>query len=45
MNALNYEEAVHKLLKVQLGEGEEVCLWSSSQLQRLVKHCINLSML
>lgn len=25
MNALNYEEAVHKLLKVQLGEGEEVC--------------------
>ena len=26
MNALNYEEAVHKLLKVQLKEGEEVCL-------------------
>lgn len=26
MNALNYEEAVHKLLKVQLSEGEEVCL-------------------
>lgn len=25
MNALNYEEAVHKLLKVQLREGEEVC--------------------
>ena len=24
MNALNYEEAVHKLLKVQLKEGEEV---------------------
>ncbi|KDQ33998.1 hypothetical protein PLEOSDRAFT_1033756 [Pleurotus ostreatus PC15] len=24
MNALNYEEAVHKLLKVQLGEGEEI---------------------
>ena len=24
MNALNYEEAVHKLLKVQLQEGEEV---------------------
>lgn len=24
MNALNYEEAVHKLLKVQLNEGEEV---------------------
>jgi hypothetical protein len=23
MNALNYEEAVHKLLKVQLKEGEE----------------------
>jgi pre-mRNA-splicing factor CWC22 len=27
MNALNYEEAVHKLLKVQLKEGEEV--WHS----------------
>ena len=24
MNALNYEEAVHKLLKVQSKEGEEV---------------------
>ena len=24
MNALNYEEAVHKLLKVQIQEGEEV---------------------
>jgi len=24
MNALNYEEVVHKLLKVQLNEGEEV---------------------
>ncbi|KAL1742623.1 armadillo-type protein, partial [Schizophyllum fasciatum] len=24
MNALNYEEAVHKLLKVQLNEGEEI---------------------
>ncbi|KAJ3796026.1 armadillo-type protein [Lentinula aff. detonsa] len=24
MNALNYEEAVHKLLKVQLSEGEEI---------------------
>lgn len=24
MNALNYEEAVHKLLKVQLDEGQEV---------------------
>jgi len=24
MNALNYEEAVHKLLKVQLGDGQEV---------------------
>ena len=24
MNALNYEEAVHKLLKVQIDEGEEV---------------------
>jgi pre-mRNA-splicing factor CWC22 len=26
MNALNYEEAVHKLLKVQITEGEEVFL-------------------
>lgn len=25
MNALNYEEAVHKLLKVQIKEGDEVC--------------------
>lgn len=24
MNALNYEEAVHKLLKVQIKEGDEV---------------------
>jgi pre-mRNA-splicing factor CWC22 len=24
MNALNYEEAVHKLLKVQIPEGQEV---------------------
>jgi hypothetical protein len=24
MNALNYEEAVHKLLKIQLQEGQEV---------------------
>ena len=33
MNALNYEEAVHKLLKVQLSEGDEVCLRLSSQPQ------------
>ena len=26
MNALNYEEAVHKLLKVQIKEGQEVSL-------------------
>ena len=25
MNALNYEEAVHKLLKIQIKEGQEVC--------------------
>lgn len=24
MNALNYEEAVHKLLKVQIDDGQEV---------------------
>lgn len=26
MNALNYEEAVHKLLKIQIKEGQEVRL-------------------
>jgi pre-mRNA-splicing factor CWC22 len=26
MNALNYEEAVHKLLKIQIKEGQEVCV-------------------
>lgn len=31
MNALNYEEAVHKLLKVQIEEGEEVCISDSAQ--------------
>ncbi len=30
MNALNYEEAVHKLLKVQIKEGQEVGLQSLS---------------
>lgn len=30
MNALNYEEAVHKLLKVQLQEGQEVRGWDFS---------------
>jgi hypothetical protein len=41
MNALNYEEAVHKLLKVQIKEGQEVCrvsslaLWSSDVSFRL----------
>lgn len=30
MNALTYEEAVHKLLKVQIQEGEEVCFKSKS---------------
>jgi len=29
MNALNYEEAVHKLLKIQIKEGQEVCLIST----------------
>jgi len=36
MNALNYEEAVHKLLKVQLGEGEEVCVLYPSRQQLLI---------
>jgi pre-mRNA-splicing factor CWC22 len=31
MNALNYEEAVHKLLKVQIQEGQEVSLFGYSQ--------------
>ena len=26
MNSLNYEEAVHKLMKVDLKEGQEVCI-------------------
>ena len=30
MNALNYEEAVHKLLKVQIDEGQEVRLSAHS---------------
>jgi len=29
MNALNYEEAVHKLLKIQIQEGEEVSSYPS----------------
>ena len=33
MNALNYEEAVHKLLKVQVKEGQEVCLIPQRQNQ------------
>ena len=28
MNALNYEEAVHKLLKIQIKEGQEV--WAAN---------------
>src|SRR6267154_105946 len=35
MNALNYEEAVHKLLKVQITEGDEVCVSSVNALQML----------
>ena len=31
MNALNYEEAVHKLLKIQIKEGQEV---------RMVETCV-----
>ena len=33
MNALNYEEAVHKLLKVQIQEGDEVCVGATNALQ------------
>jgi pre-mRNA-splicing factor CWC22 len=35
MNALNYEEAVHKLLKVQINEGDEVCVSAMKVLQML----------
>ena len=35
MNALNYEEAVHKLLKVQIKEGQEV---SSGMYSSLTTH-------
>jgi hypothetical protein len=35
MNALNYEEAVHKLLKVQLQEGQEVTVFLQSPRSQL----------
>lgn len=35
MNALNYEEAVHKLLKVQIKEGQEVRHHHSISLSKL----------
>ena len=38
MNALNYEEAVHKLLKVQVKEGEEVYLIICLLLRSLTQH-------
>ena len=38
MNALNYEEAVHKLLKVQIDEGQEVCTLRPVSLQKLNRH-------
>lgn len=36
MNALNYEEAVHKLLKIQIKEGQEV---------RAVETCVSVDIL
>ena len=36
MNALNYEEAVHKLLKIQIKEGQEV---------RVVETCVMVDIL
>jgi pre-mRNA-splicing factor CWC22 len=36
MNALNYEEAVHKLLKIQIKEGQEV---------RAVETCVRVKVL
>ena len=30
MNTLDYEEAAHKLLKIQLEEGQEVCSFLTS---------------
>lgn len=35
MNALNYEEAVHKLLKVQIPEGKEVRFVIADSLREL----------
>jgi hypothetical protein len=44
MNALNYEEAVHKLLKVQLQEGEEVgCLFTVVFRLDFIKYSLRLS--
>lgn len=37
MNALNYEEAVHKLLKIELQEGQEVRSFFSFFLLRRIK--------
>ena len=41
MNALNYEEAVHKLLKVQIKEGQEVCYFGHQFLHPLrLSQCV-----
>lgn len=41
MNALNYEEAVHKLLKVQIDEGQEVRISYCSLETKLISHRSN----
>ena len=41
MNALNYEEAVHKLLKIQIKEGQEV--WAANVCDGMVDALIHFS--
>ena len=49
MNALNYEEAVHKLLKIELQKGQEVCtlfFWGLCRIDeknKLIGHLSRLS--
>lgn len=43
MNALNYEEAVHKLLKVQIKEGQEVCFQFNARSVSILTTILRLS--
>lgn len=38
MNALNYEEAVHKLLKISIKEGDEVCFLHPTSASAVYSH-------